>query len=109
MNQMFMVRRVSAQQKHGVIVCLPKSSDPTTQADFRPFTLLNTDYKITVRIIAYRLRPVMEELLYPSQYYGVQGRTIFKAMATVREANAQAEVKRVPLCVLSLDFQEAFD
>jgi len=51
----------------------------------------------------------MEELLYPSQYYGVQGRTIFKAMATVREANAQAEVKRVPLCVLSLDFQEAFD
>jgi hypothetical protein len=109
MNQMFMERRVSAQQKHGVIVCLPKSSDPTTPADFRPFTLLNTDYKITVRIIAYRLRPVMEELLYPSQYCGVQGRTIFKAMATVREANAQAEVKRVPLCFLSLDFQEAFD
>ena len=36
MNQMFMERKVSAQQKHGVIVCLPKSSDPTTPADFRP-------------------------------------------------------------------------
>ena len=33
-NQMFMERKVSAQQKHGVIVCLPKSSDPTTPADY---------------------------------------------------------------------------
>ena len=109
MNQMFMERKVSAQQKHGVIVCLPRSSDPTTPADFRPITLLNTDYKIMARIIAYRLRPMIEELLHPSQFCGVPGRTIFEAMANVREAIAQAEVKRVPLCVLSLDFQEAFD
>ena len=46
MNIMFMEIKVSAQQKHGVIVCLPKSSDPTTPEDFRPITLLNTDYKI---------------------------------------------------------------
>jgi hypothetical protein len=56
---MFMERKVSAQQKHGVIVCLPKSNDPTTPADFQPITLLNTDYKILTRIIAYRLRPMM--------------------------------------------------
>jgi len=37
------------------------------------------------------------------------GRTIFEAMATVRKAIAQAEVTHMPLCVLSLDFQEAFD
>ena len=36
MNQMFMERTVSAHHKHGVIVCLPKSSDPTTSADCRP-------------------------------------------------------------------------
>ena len=60
------------------------------------------------RIIAYRLRPMMEELLHPSQYREVPGKTIFEAMVTVREALAQAEVTRVPLCVLSLDFQEAF-
>ena len=100
---------MSAQQKHGVIVCLPKSSDPTTPADFRPITLFNTDYKIMARIIAYRLRPVMEELLHPSQFGGVSGRTIIETMANVREAIAQAEVTRVPLCVLSLDYQEAFD
>lgn len=37
------------------------------------------------------------------------GNTIFEAVATVREATTDAEVKQTPLCVLSLDFQEAFD
>jgi len=60
MNQMLMKKKVSAQHKHGVIVCLPKSSDPNTPADFRPITLLNMDYKIMSRIIAYRLRLRME-------------------------------------------------
>ena len=66
MNQMFMERKVSAQQKHGLIVCLRKSSDPTTPADLRPIAFLNTDYKIMAQIIAYRLRTMMEELLQPS-------------------------------------------
>ena len=78
-------------------------------ADFRPITLLNTDYKILARNIAYRLRPMMEELLHPSQHCGVPGRSIYDAMATVRETIAQAEATRGPLYLLSLDFQEAFD
>ena len=80
MNQMFMERKVSTQQKHGVIVCLPKSSDPTTPADFQPITLLNMDYKILARIIAYRLCPMMEELLHPSHYCRVLGRTILRQL-----------------------------
>ena len=40
MNQMFMERNVSAQQKHGVIVCLPDSSDPTTPRTFGTLTCL---------------------------------------------------------------------
>ena len=39
----------------------------------------------------------------------VTGHTIYEAVATVREAIAQAEIKHKPLCVLSLDFQEEFD
>ena len=36
MNQMFIERKVSAQQKHGVIVCLPKSSDRPHRRNFGP-------------------------------------------------------------------------
>jgi hypothetical protein len=47
--------------------------------------------------------------LLPTQFCGVRGNTIFEAVATVREVIAQAEVKRIPICVLSLDFRDAFD
>ena len=109
MNQMFIERNVSPQQKHGVIMYLPKICEPTTLADFRPITLLYTDYKMMGRIIVNRLRPIMAELLQHSQFCGVPDRTIFEAVTTVREAIAQAEITQVPLRILSLDFQEAFD
>ena len=85
MNQMFTDRKVSTQQEHGVIVCLPKSSG-TTPGDFRPIALFNIDYNILARIIANRLRPIMAELLQQSQYCGVPGNTIFETVATMREA-----------------------
>jgi hypothetical protein len=97
MNQMFTNRRVSKQQKHGVIVFLSKSSETTTPAVYWPITLLNTDYKILASIIANRLRPMMAELLQQNQYCEVPGNTIFEAAATLREAIAQAEVKQAPL------------
>jgi len=92
-----------------VIVYLPKSSETTIPGDFRPITLLNTDYTILARIIAKLLRPMMIELLQQSQYCGLPGNTFIETVATVREAIAQAEVKQAPLCVLTLEFQEAFD
>jgi len=39
----------------------------------------------------------------------VPGNTILDAVATVRDAVAHAEHKNVPLCVLTLDFKDAFD
>jgi len=88
MNKMFIERKVSPQQKHGVIVCLHKICEPITLADFRPITLLNADYKMTAHINVNRLRPIMAELLQQSQFCGVPVRTFFEAVATVREAIA---------------------
>jgi len=88
---------------------MAKSSEPTTPADFRPTTLLNTDYKILARIVAYKLHPMTAELLQPTKFCGVPGKTVFEAVATVWEAIAQAEVTQAQLCVLSLDVQEAFE
>jgi hypothetical protein len=108
-NHMFMQRTITTPQKYGVILCLPKTSGAQRPAEYRSITLLNTDYKLLARIIAHRLRPVMEEHLKTSQFCGVPGYTIYEAVATVREAIAQAEIKHKLLCVLPLDFQEAFD
>ena len=108
-NQMYSTGTKREQQKHGIVVCIPKTTAPKTPADYRPITLLNTDYKILARIVASRLRPILAELLHPSQHGGLQGGGIFDVVATVRDAIAYAEKTQTPLCVLSLDFTEAFD
>jgi len=87
-NLMYSTGNIREQQKHVIVVCIPKTTAPKTPADYRPITLLNTDYKILGRIVASRLRPILTELLHPSQHGGVQGGGIFDAVATVRDAIA---------------------
>jgi len=89
-------------------VCIPKRTRSTDPADFRPITLLNIGHKILARIIASKIRLALEELLRTSQYCGVPGK-IFEAVANVKDAITNAEVAQIHVCVLSLDFKEAFD
>jgi len=56
-----------------------------------------------------RIRPALVEVLHACQHCGVPGKSIFVAVGTVRDAVAYAEMANAPLCVLSLDFKEAFD
>ena len=67
-NQMYSTGSIKEQQKHGIMISIPKTITPKTPADYRPITLLNTDYKILGRIVANRLRPIMAEILHPSQH-----------------------------------------
>jgi hypothetical protein len=108
-SDMFERGRLLAQQKNGVIACIPKTMSPTWPRDYRPITLLNTDYKIFARILAGSVQIVLGDVLHPNQYCGSPGKSIFDAVATVRDAIAYAAVSRTPLCVLSLDYAEVFD
>jgi hypothetical protein len=106
---MYTKNTVTAQQKHGIIVCLPKREGAQKPTDFSPITLLNVDYKILTKILVNPLRPLLAEHLQKNQFCGVQGKTILDALATVRDTTAMAEVKTTPVCLVSLDFQEEFD
>jgi len=70
---------------------------------------MNTDYKILTRIIAGRLRQFLADMIHPNQYCGIPGKSVFEAVAAVRDAIAQAEIFQKPLCALSIDFSAAFD
>jgi len=108
-NMILHNRKLTERHKQGVNVCIPKHVSPKTPEDYRPITLLNTDYKILARLIAALVRLFLSELLHPSQHCGIPTNTIFDAVATVQDAIAYAETTRTPLCVVSLDFKKAFD
>jgi hypothetical protein len=100
---------ITPQQKHGILVCLPKTNTRTKPNEYRALTLLNTVLKILAQIIAQRLSPWLSDLIHPSQHCGVNGKSILEAVATVRDAIAFAETTNKELCILSLDFQAEFD
>ena len=104
MNEMFMEGKMTDAQKYGRLVCVPKIPHPRGPNDYRLLTLLNADYKLRTRIIANRLHPWLAAILNPSQHCGMQGHTVFEALATLRDAIAHAEYSKTPLSVVPLDF-----
>jgi hypothetical protein len=109
MNQMFLHNSLTNQQKHGIIISLPKNNGDETPDGFSPITLMNTDYKILARIMARRLSPILQAQLTSNQYCAVPGKSILEAVTVISDVIAHVEVTRTPVCVLSLDFRHAFD
>lgn len=61
----------------GIIYLLYKKKDKTKIENYRPITLLETDYKILTKVIAKRLGKFLETLIHPDQAGFVHGRTLF--------------------------------
>jgi hypothetical protein len=108
-NQMYKDGQIADTQKRGMLICIPKIPNSQRPDDYRPLTLLNADYKLLTRILATRLRPWLASILHPGQHCGISGPTVYEELATVRDAIAYAAHSRKPLCILSLDFKEAFN
>jgi len=108
LNQMYFNKAITPQQRHGVIVCLTKHDRAQTPADYRPITLLNDDYKLLARILALRLRPLLADYLWKTQLCGVPGNSILNAVATVRDAIEQSEIRHTPSVRAVAGFSRSF-
>jgi hypothetical protein len=84
-------RDIDRSQKHGIIVCIPKTPHAAGVDDYRPLNQLNTDLKLFARIIGRRLDLVLSRILHAGQHCGVGGKSILEAAATLRDVIAYAE------------------
>jgi hypothetical protein len=109
LNHMYKNGSETEAQKSGTLVCLPKKVNPAGPGDYRPLTLLNADHKLLTCIIANRLKPWMSDILQSSQHCGRQGNTIFEAVTAIRDIIAYTEVHNESVCLLTIDFKDAFD
>lgn len=51
-----------------IYICLiPKKDNASTISQYRPISLCNTIYKIITKIIMNRLKPILEQIIHPSQ------------------------------------------
>jgi hypothetical protein len=110
-NDMFLNKCITGQQKQGILTCLPKSQPSSTPDTYRPISLLNTDHKLLAHIMAHRLKPSLAEKLSTGQQCGIPGRSILDTLASVRDfiVRVYHETTQTTFCLLSLDFRQAFD
>jgi exonuclease III len=79
-------------------------------ANWRPVTLLNTDYKLLALFIVNRLTPLMEKLIGPGQTSSVPGRTTFDNIHAVRLLQFVSTLdEHIDTALIFLDSEKAFD
>ena len=77
LNFAFESRCLSITQRRGIIKLIPKKSiEPFYIRNWRPITLLNTDYKIAAKAIANRIKTVLPKLINSDQTGFTKGRFI---------------------------------
>ena len=95
--------------RRAVLTLLPKAGNNNLIKNWRPVSLLCADYKILTKTLSRRLRSVLSEIIHIDQSYSVPGRSISDNINLLRDTVTYANDYNVPLAILSLDQQKAFD
>ncbi|CAM2095599.1 unnamed protein product [Caretta caretta] len=91
----------SAQGWRAVLALLPKKGDLRDLRNWRPVSLLSTDYKIVAKAISLRLGTVLVDVIRPDQTYTVPDRSIFDNLFLVRDL---LELGRREECLVKLNW-----
>lgn len=96
-------------EQRGVISLLFKKGRRTQLKNWRPITLLTTDYKILSKALANRLHEVLPLIIHSDQTASIRGRTISDNARLLHDVIAYPNTYSAPLAVVSVDQMKAFD
>ncbi|KAL5552649.1 hypothetical protein UlMin_040050 [Ulmus minor] len=93
------------------IVLIPKSKNPTKVSHFRPIAVCNVIYKVISNLLADRVKPLLCQLIYPTQNAFVPGRFIHDNSVLIQEVIYSMKQKKgyQGWMGLKIDLQKAYD
>ena len=109
LNEGFIKGELSQLQKQGVLSLLFKKGDPENLENWRPISLLNTDYKILTRVLAQRLQKVLPKIINFDQQGYIKNRNIAFNIRQIQDIIDHADNFNIDGIILFLDFRKAFD
>ena len=96
--------------RRGLITLLEKlERDPLFINNWRPISLLCSDYKIFAKVIALRFQKVLPKLIHKSQTGFMKGRHIGENILKLQTVMDFCEKNEKEAVVISVDFEKAFD
>ena len=109
LNYGFQNGQLSVSHRRGLLSLIFKKGEKRDLKNWRPISLLCVDYKIGTRALAARLQKVLPSVLHEDQTCGVPGRSIFSNLYLIRDLIEYCSAKNLPLAIISLDQEKAFD
>lgn len=98
------------EQRRGIVMLIPKKGlDRRKIANWRPITLLNTDYKLLTKAYAIRLQSCVGEVILGDQTGFMRGRYIGTNVRTISDIINFSRINGSQAWILGCDFCKAFD
>ena len=76
-NDAFLMERLDADIKRGLIKPIPKMVCCSELKHWRPISMMTVAYKILAKVIALRLSPILDKVVTPHQHGFIKGRSIY--------------------------------
>lgn len=101
---------MSISQRLGLITILPKKDkDRLLLKNWRPVSLLTTDYNIITKMLALRLANILPTIIDHDQTAYIKGRYIGENIRTIADVIEYYKQKNMTGVLLLIDFEKAFD
>lgn len=121
-NEIILNEEMTESQCLAAIKLIPKTANPKKLSDFRPISLLCTDYKILSGVMAERLKPLLPKVIHESQKGGVPKRSLFGSLSLIRDITARirelnrdsnedepVRFSKINAALVAIDFEKAYD
>ena len=108
LNSFLRGAKMPAKFKAGLITLVPKEGPLNEVENFRPISLLNSDYKIYTKMITARLEPILKDIIHDSQY-AQPGKDIQEMNVVIRDLVTDMERSSTDSFFVSVDFRKAYD
>ena len=101
---------LSYEQKRGIIKLIPKKGKNLCYIkNWRPISLLNTDYKVLTNVLSHRMQVVLPSIISMDQSAYIKTRNICVNIRSIYDVIGHTLKEKNSSLIAFLDFEKAFD